>query len=204
MSSRRILRTSHTLGLTLVAALALGCSDTPPTAPVSAQSASADGARSSVEAPPPIASEPLTGRHRFTDDVAMQVRVKPDGMPTSTVNLKDASNIAVVRFTIQPGVRFPWHSHPGTVLVSVTQGDLVFVYANDCVRRPYATGTAFVDPGFGNVHYAYNPTDHETVIVATFLGVPPAPAPLTNAVDAATSAELDAKCSVAPATAQHH
>ena len=130
-------------------------------------------ASANVESPPlPIAVETLTARHEFTDDIRMQVRVQPDGRPTEVVNLKDASNIAVLRFTVQPGVRFPWHSHPGLVLVTITQGELVFVYADDCVRRPYATGTAFVDPGFGNVHYAFNPTGEETVLVATFLGVP--------------------------------
>jgi predicted metal-dependent enzyme (double-stranded beta helix superfamily) len=134
----------------------------------------------------------------------VQVRVKPDGRSTEVVNLTDASNIAVVRFTVQPGVRFPWHSHPGLVMVSVTQGSLIFVYADDCVQRPFPTGTAFVDPGFGNVHYAFNPTAGETVIVATFLGVPPAPAPLTNVVDAQTAAALDAKCQVAAAMAHTH
>jgi hypothetical protein len=78
------------------------------------------------------------------------------------------------------------------------------VYADDCVERPYATGTAFVDPGFGNVHYAFNPTAGETIIVATFLGVPPAPAPLTNVVDPETSAALDDKCQVAAAMTHAH
>jgi hypothetical protein len=152
----------------------------------------------------PILAEPLTLRHAFTDDVDVQLRVKPVQRPTEVINLQDASNIAVVRFTVQPGVRFPWHSHPGVVMVSVTQGELVFVYADDCVQRQYPVGTAFVDPGFGNVHYAFNPTAGETVVVATFLGVPPAPAPLTNAVDATTSAALDAKCNVAAAMAHTH
>ncbi|HUG39300.1 MAG TPA: hypothetical protein VMM12_02390 [Longimicrobiales bacterium] len=53
-------------------------------------------------------------RHTFTDKVAAQIRVKPDGRATEVINLQDASNIAVVRFTVQPGVRFPWHSHPAS------------------------------------------------------------------------------------------
>lgn len=184
----------------MMAAVTAGCSDREqPTA----ASAAAPGPSFSNHTVP-ILAEPLTQRHQFTDRIAVQVRLKPDGLPTEVVNIQDASNIAVVRFTIQPGVRFPWHSHPGLVMVTVTQGELVFVYANDCVQRPYATGTAFVDPGFGNVHYAFNPTGGETIIVATFLGVPPAPAPLTNPVDAATSTALDAKCNVAAALAHTH
>jgi hypothetical protein len=201
------IRHTARLALVLIAAAATACSEqAAPTA------ASEDGAThdpsgtvlANSSHTVPILAEPLTQRHIFTDDVAVQVRVKPDGRPTSVVNLGDASNFAVVRFTVQPGVRFPWHSHPGLVMVSVTQGELVFVYANDCVQRPYAMGTAFVDPGFGNVHYAFNRTAGETIIVATFLGVPPAPAPLTNAVDAQTSATLDAKCQVASAMAHTH
>jgi hypothetical protein len=111
--------------------------------------------------------------------------------------------MAVVKFTIQPGVRFPWHSHPGLVMVAVTKGDLVFVYGDDCVQRRYPAGTAFVDPGFGNVHYAFNPTGGELVIVATFLGVP-ATGPLTIPVDPAESTALDAKCGVAAAMSHAH
>lgn len=156
-----------------------------------------------VPAPLPIASQPLTQRHQFTDEVSVQLRLKASGRSRDVVNIPDASRMAVVRFTIQPGVRFPWHSHPGLVLVAVTKGDLVFVYGDDCVQRRYPTGTAFVDPGFGNVHYAFNPTGGELEIVATFLGVPDAPAALTNPVSPAESAALDAKCIVSAATVTH-
>jgi hypothetical protein len=196
------------IALVLAAAAATACSEQ--AAPMAASTdtdatrlASGPGLANTSHVAP-IVAEPLTMRHAFTDDVAVQVRVKPEGRANEVVNIPDASNIAVVKFTVQPGVRFPWHTHPGLVMVSVTQGALIFVYADDCVQRPFPTGTAFVDPGFGNVHYAFNPTAGETVIVATFLGVPPAPAPLTNAVDAETSAALDAKCQVAAAMAHTH
>jgi hypothetical protein len=192
------------MAMVLMAAVTAGCSDQ--TSPTAASVDKAPGriASANVEDPPlPIAVELLTARHEFTDDVRVQVRVRPDGRPTEVVNLKDASNIAVLRFTVQPGVRFPWHSHPGLVLVTITQGELVFVYADDCIERPYPVGTAFVDPGFGNVHYAFNPTGEETVLVATFLGVP-ATGPLTIPVDAAESTALDAKCNVAAAMAHAH
>jgi hypothetical protein len=202
------MRTAQMIALVLTASAAIACSEqAAPTAasedPNATRLNSGTGLANTSHVLP-IVAEPLTLRHAFTDDVAVQVRVKPEGRSTEVVNLNDASNIAVVKFTVQPGVRFPWHSHPGLVMVSVTQGELVFVYADDCVQRPYPTGTAFVDPGFGNVHYAFNPTAGETIIVATFLGVPPAPAPLTNVVDAQTSAALDAKCQVAAAMAHTH
>lgn len=65
------------------------------------------------EEPDPIAPEPLTDRAEFTDDVAAQLRNKFDDRGTDVINMRDASNIFVVRFTIQPGATFPWHTHPG-------------------------------------------------------------------------------------------
>jgi quercetin dioxygenase-like cupin family protein len=122
--------------------------------------------------PPPIATEFLTGRAVFTDDVDLKLKIKLDGGETRVVNAKDPSRTLVARFTVQPGAQFPWHSHPGSVIVNVTKGELVYVDAEDCVERPYPAGTAFVDPGHGHAHTAFNPTDEETVLVATFYEAP--------------------------------
>jgi quercetin dioxygenase-like cupin family protein len=194
---------------TVGTSLAVACRNDSATSAIAGSGSSAmsppgNASAADVPAPLPIASEPLTQRHEFTDEVSVQLRLKASGRSRDVVNIPDASRMAVVRFTIQPGVRFPWHSHPGLVLVAVTKGDLVFVYGDDCVQRRYPTGTAFVDPGFGNVHYAFNPTAGELEIVATFLGVPEAPAALTNPVSPTESAALDAKCGVAAATAEHN
>jgi quercetin dioxygenase-like cupin family protein len=122
--------------------------------------------------PPPIAVEQLSGRAQFTDTVDAQLRVKLDGQATTVLNMPDASRTVVARFTVQPGAQFPWHTHPGPVIVNVVQGDLVYVQASDCEDRPYPAGTAFVDPG-NNVHTAFNPsTTVETILVATFLDFP--------------------------------
>src|SRR5688500_12312066 len=160
------------------------------------------GGLASVEPPAPITIELLTGRHEFTDDVATQFRLKPEGRPLKVVNLEDPSRMAVLKITIQPGARFPWHTHPGPVMVAVTQGDLVYVYGDDCVERSYPTGTAVLDPGT-SVHFAFNATGGETVLIATFLAVPTT-GPLTIPVDAGASAALDAKCGVAPAASHTH
>jgi quercetin dioxygenase-like cupin family protein len=122
--------------------------------------------------PPPIATEFLTGRAVFTDDVDLKIKVKAGHGGTTVVNSKDPSRTLVARFTVQPGAQFPWHSHPGPVIVNVTQGELVYVPAEDCSQRSYPAGTAFVDPGHGHVHSAFNPTDQETVFVATFYEAP--------------------------------
>lgn len=149
-----------------------------------------------------VLPEVLSPPRRFGDEVAIQVRIQPDGRPTNVVNMHDASNMAVMRFTVQKAVRFPWHTHPGLVLVNVGQGEMVFVYADDCVERRYDAGEALVDPGLGTIHYAYNPTGGETVLVATLLGVPAAGLPLTNPLPQAEGDALNLKCNV-PAPAAH-
>jgi quercetin dioxygenase-like cupin family protein len=134
--------------------------------------------------PPPIATEFLSGRATFTDQVDAKFKIKLDGQDTTVVKVDDPSRTVVARFTVQPGAQFPWHSHPGPVIVNVTQGELVYVGADDCVRRSYPAGTSFLDPGHGHVHSAYNPTSQPTVLMATLLEAPeagalliPAPAP---------------------------
>ena len=122
--------------------------------------------------PPPIATEFLTSRAVFTDDVASKFKITGAGEGTTVVKSKDASRTLVARFTVQPGARFPWHTHPGPVIVNVTQGELVYVPADDCSRRAYPAGTAFTDPGHGHVHSAFNRTDQPTVFVATFYEAP--------------------------------
>src|SRR5215204_2751676 len=134
--------------------------------------------------PPPIATEVLTPRSVFTDNVDLKLKNKLDGRATEVVNVKDPSRTVVARITLQPGAQFPWHTHPGPVIVNVAEGELVYVGAEDCVEREYPAGTAFIDAGHGHVHTAFNPTDDVTVLVATFFEAPaqgplliPAPAP---------------------------
>ena len=135
------------------------------------------------EPPPPIATEFLTGRAVFTDDVDLKIKVKLHGGPTEVVHSEDPSRTVVARFTVQPGAQFPWHTHRGPVIVNVTKGELVYVSADNCVESEYPAGTAFVDPGHGHIHSAYNPTDDVTVFVATFFEAP-AEGPLLIPADA--------------------
>jgi quercetin dioxygenase-like cupin family protein len=122
--------------------------------------------------PPPIATEFLTSRAVFTDDVRLKWKIKLDGMQTNVVRVADPSRTVVARFTVQPGAQFPWHSHRGPVVVTVVSGELTYKAASDCVERPYPAGTAFVDPGQGHVHTAFNDTSGVTVFVATFFAAP--------------------------------
>jgi quercetin dioxygenase-like cupin family protein len=122
--------------------------------------------------PPPIAAEPLTARSVFTDDIHLKVKLKHDGEETTVVDVDEPSRTVVVRYTVQPGAQFPWHSHAGPVFVNIVSGELTYVEAETCTERSYASGQAFVDPGQGHVHSAFNPGTGPTVFVATFYAAP--------------------------------
>ena len=131
-----------------------------------------------AQAPAPILVEPLTPRSVFTEEVSGQFRIKAKGQGTEVVNMSDASRTVIARITVQPGAQFPWHTHSGPVVVNVAQGELVYLEADNCVPKAYAAGTAFVDPGQGHVHTAFNRTSSVTVLYATFFQVA-ADGPLT-------------------------
>lgn len=146
--------------------------------------------------PAPITAEFITERHPFIDPVGVRITLAPEGLHEMTVDIEDGSNLAVLEITLQPGAMFPWHTHPGSVLAAVKQGDLIYIHAGDCVERPAPQGTAFTDMGFGHVHMAYNPSDsEETIVIATFIGAPDE-GPLTVPVEEGEGAALDEKCGI--------
>jgi quercetin dioxygenase-like cupin family protein len=129
---------------------------------------------SAAQEPVPIVVEELTPRSEFTDNVDLKAKVKERGEHRRIVaNDKDPSRTVVARITLQPDAEFPWHSHPGPVIVNVVSGELTYQGSEHCRPRAYPAGTAFLDPGFGHVHNAWNSGRGQTVIVATFFSAPP-------------------------------
>lgn len=127
----------------------------------------------SAAEPRPISVEELTPRGEITDEVGIQVTLAVEGRDQQVLEVPEAGRVAMARITIQPGAAFPWHTHPGPVLATVAAGELVYVYADDCVKRPYTAGELFIDPGFDNIHSAFNPSeDDAAVVMATFLNAP--------------------------------
>lgn len=124
------------------------------------------------EPPPPILGEPLTGRAAFVDDIDLKFKISHDGSETTVVNATDPSQTVVVRYTVQPGAQFPWHTHAGPVVVNVASGALTYIDGGDCGEHTYTAGQAFVDAGHGDVHSAINPTNAPTVLIATFFEAP--------------------------------
>jgi quercetin dioxygenase-like cupin family protein len=123
-----------------------------------------------VDPPPPIAAEPLTPRSVFPDDVDMKIKIKMHHQVV--VQVDDPSRTVVVRYTVQPGAQFPWHSHFGPVVVNIVSGSLTYVPAGTCAERTYSAGEAFVDAGHGHVHTAFNPGTEPMVFIATFFEAP--------------------------------
>ncbi|HEU0058166.1 MAG TPA: cupin domain-containing protein [Gaiella sp.] len=122
--------------------------------------------------PAPIAAEALTARSVFTDEIHMKLRLKEDQGETAVVQVDDPSRTVVVRYTVQPGAQFPWHSHAGPVFVNLISGELTYIEADTCVETRYTSGQAFVDPGQGHVHSAINRGATPTVFIATFYAAP--------------------------------
>jgi quercetin dioxygenase-like cupin family protein len=135
-----------------------------------------------VEPPLPIVGETLSGRATFSDDIDLKLKIRHHDSETVVANTGDPSHTVVVRFTVQPGAQFPWHTHAGPVVVNVVSGALTYIAADDCSEHTYTSGQAFVDPGHGHAHSAINPTDGPTVLMATFFAAP-ASGPLLIPVD---------------------
>jgi quercetin dioxygenase-like cupin family protein len=125
-----------------------------------------------VDPPPPIAAEQLSARSVFPDLVDMKLKLKTHEGGTTVVNVDDPSRTVVVRYTVQPGARFPWHTHYGPVIVNIISGSLTYVASDTCNETTYSPGQAFVDAGHGHVHSAYNPGTDPTVLIATFFEAP--------------------------------
>ncbi|MFC6952832.1 hypothetical protein [Halorubellus litoreus] len=144
-----------------------------------------------VDEPDGFFVDPLAMHARFTDRVAAQFRIEysvsPDedfeekltGQParssgTIVSNLpRDASNVVFAKVRWNPDGTTGWHTHPGPVIVSITEGEIEVVNERDCIPRRYAAGQAFIDPGQGSVHIASNPSSTDgAAAYATFLGVP--------------------------------
>jgi quercetin dioxygenase-like cupin family protein len=121
--------------------------------------------------PPPIAAEPLTARSVFPDVINMKFKLRGHG-GTVVVKVDDPSRTVDVKYTVQPGAQFPWHSHRGPVIVNIVSGSLNYIPADTCHERPYSAGQSFVDPGHGHVHSAVNRGSVPTVFIATFFEAP--------------------------------
>jgi len=120
-----------------------------------------------------IVGGPILARGDFVDRVDVKIKFERDGN-TNVSNAPFAGQVMVQEITIAPGGTTGWHSHPGPVVVVVKAGTLTYVREakGDCIDTPYPAGVAFVDPGQGHAHTAFNLGSENLVLVATYFDVP--------------------------------
>lgn len=84
-----------------------------------------------------------------------------------------------------PGASTGWHTHPGPVFITVTQGEITFYEVDDptCSPTVVRAGQGYVDDGHGHIarNETGSPAKDVTVIIAPvggpFRGELPAPGP---------------------------
>jgi hypothetical protein len=94
-------------------------------------------------------------------------------------------DIVVRRHDYLPGSTTGWHSHPGPVFITVTQGELTYYERNDpnCSPHVVSAGHGFVDNGHGHIvrNESGQPAQDVSVIIApvggAFRGELDAPSP---------------------------
>lgn len=97
-------------------------------------------------------------------------------------------DIVVRRHDYVPGGITGWHSHPGPVFITVTQGELTYYDYNDrnCTPHVVSAGQGFVDSGHGHMvrNESGEPAQDMSVIIApvggAFRGELDAPGPFCD------------------------
>ena len=136
----------------------------------------------------PAAAEPAVGVTpnvvgRATFD-AFNLQSDPRTMELS-VQAKRPTDIVVRTNDYAPGTSTGWHSHPGPVFITVTEGQVTFYERDDptCTPKVVSKGQGYVDTGKGHIgrNESGAPARDVTVIFApvgqSFRGELDAPAP---------------------------
>jgi hypothetical protein len=137
-------------------------------------------------ASPPVGVTP-TLLARGTYD-AFKVKADPDGPIEFEAEAKPAIDLVVRRHDYLPGSTTGWHSHPGPVFITVTQGELTYYEYDDpsCTPHVVSAGHGFVDNGQGHIvrNESGQPAQDVSVITApvggTFRGELAAPGPFCD------------------------
>ncbi|WP_254534708.1 hypothetical protein [Halomarina litorea] len=122
-------------------------------APVAAGQSRSDGSSVStggVDEPEGFSVEVLAPHATSPDSVAAGFVVDYDGSdrgPITSLLPFDASSVVLAKVTWHPEVPSGWHTHPGPILVTITERELELTNERDCVARTYTAGEALIDPG---------------------------------------------------------
>jgi len=107
------------------------------------------------------------------ENFVSQVLGRGTYVSNGSLPLGQGEDVVVARNTVAPGGSSGWHSHPGGAIVIIQQGEMTTYESvgNHCVVTRYTQGQSFIERP-GNPLDAVNTGSTETIIVATFPGVP--------------------------------
>jgi quercetin dioxygenase-like cupin family protein len=116
---------------------------------------------------------------------SFKVRSSPQGPGDFKAEAKAPTDIVVRKHDYLPGAYTGWHSHPGPVFITVTQGQITFYEYDDptCTPHVVSAGQGYVDTGQGHIgrNETGQPAQDVSVIVApvggAFRGELDAPGP---------------------------
>ena len=95
---------------------------------------------------------PIVNGHFGTLDV----KAEKVGQWDLLLKTKDDTDVGADRLTVQPQGYSGWHSHPGPVLVTVTQGTVEWYDEALCTAHTYTVGQSYIEPA-GRAHNVRNP-----------------------------------------------
>ena len=132
-------------------------------------------------ASPAVGVQPtLLARGTYED---FKVRSVPDSPVDFQVKAKSTVDVVVRRHDYAIGSHTGWHSHPGPVFITVTQGTLTYYLYDDptCTPHRVSAPNGFVDDARGHMvrNESGQPAQDMSVIIA-----PPAPALFRGELDA--------------------
>jgi hypothetical protein len=113
----------------------------------------------------------LLARGTYDD---FKVKTDPKSPIDMQAKAKSAVDFVVRRHDYQAGSHTGWHSHPGPVFITVTQGTLTYYLYDDrnCTPHVVSAGQGFVDDGRGHIvrNESGQPAQDVSVILAPVAG----------------------------------
>lgn len=117
--------------------------------------------------PPSGVTPTLLARGAYED---FKVKSVPDSPVDFQVKAKSPVDVVVRKHDYLIGSHTGWHSHPGPVFITVTQGTLTYYLYDDpaCTPHVVTTGKGFVDDGRGHMvrNESGQPAQDISVIIA--------------------------------------
>lgn len=128
-----------------------------------------------------IVSAAVMARASFRDPVDIKIKLKGDH--NEVIHAPAARDTVVQKIVIAPDGTTGWHSHHGPAVAMITAGELTLFSSDDptCTPRTYSAGEAFIDPGQGHVHIAFNLGSENVEVWVTYFDVPPGESPRIDA-----------------------